>query len=409
MTNSIWLARIPSSHTGSQVTLWPCALLCTLAVMVGAPLHCSSLRMAGMPGQWRPAADTPGLNSEHTKEEMPLKGQMFQGLTCFPPKIAALLQLYICSGSINNWPVCRRNMKLMWCRPRSGAGGCGGERMGVDLPERRRLWIEATSELIQSPWMDLGTEGGGGGGLCGRRHVDAHFCPHKDKFETSGVARPSYVTAACSPGRRGAMGSSQSGRIVQKYTSHIHRGQWTYSRASLNIHNWNEERLCCSWVGRNNLQFSVFCHCENIGACTSVRCQTRKFFLHFSGHFCHTARRSPALSQRRGMNGWLLPGPFWRLPRGSSIHPDSWNIRSWLTGALTLQGGPHCADFATVPVQDLWGAQLGLKKKKKSKSWTVLETLHLHLPCTLSPNLLRAQQKKKAWNKILCFFFFFFY
>lgn len=67
--------------------------------------------------------------------------------------------------------------------------------------------------------------------------MDAHFCPHKDNFETSGVAGLSYVTAACSPGRRGAMGSSQSGHIVQKYTGHIHRGQWTYSRASFKIHN----------------------------------------------------------------------------------------------------------------------------------------------------------------------------
>lgn len=88
--------------------------------------------------------------------------------------------------------------------------------------------------------MDLGREVGVWGG---GRHVDAHFCPHKDKFETSGVAQPSYVTAACSPGRRGAMGSSQSGRIVQKYTGHIHRGQLKLREIILLLSRRNNEQI----------------------------------------------------------------------------------------------------------------------------------------------------------------------
>lgn len=150
---------------------------------------------------------------------------------------------------------------------------------------------------------------------------------------------------------------------------------------------------------------SFHLHCKNIGVCTSVWCLTRKFLLHFSGHFCHTARRSPALSRRRGMNGWLLQGPFWRLPWGSSIHPDSWNIRSRLTGALTLQAGPTAPTLPQFQFRTSGAHSWVLKKKKqKQKPNSFRNTaspLTLHSFPQLAPS-----PAKKAWNEILCFFFF---
>lgn len=54
----------------------------------------------------------------------------------------------------------------------------------------------------------------------------------------SGPAQLSYVTAVCSPGRWGVMGSSQFSRIVQKYTGHIHRGVYTHLMLFLKFHEW---------------------------------------------------------------------------------------------------------------------------------------------------------------------------
>lgn len=99
----------------------------------------------------------------------------------------------------------------------------------------------------------------------------------------------------------------------------------------------------------------------------------------------------------------IVAGSFLTTPLGLINSPRLLEHQVTANRGPDAASGPHCADFATVPVQDLWGTQLGLKKKSKSKSRTVLETLHLHLPCTLSPNLLLAQQKKHGMR--YCFFF----
>lgn len=67
----------------------------------------------------------------------------------------------------------------------------------------------------------------------------------------SGLAQLSYVTAVCSPGRWGAMGSSQFGRTVQKYTGHIHMGVHTYLMLFLKCHNWKRAfalKRCKIWI-----------------------------------------------------------------------------------------------------------------------------------------------------------------
>lgn len=62
----------------------------------------------------------------------------------------------------------------------------------------------------------------------------------------SGLVQLAYVTTMCRPGRWGVMGSGQFSHIIRKYTSHIHRGIYTYLMFFLKFHNWKWSLL--AWV-----------------------------------------------------------------------------------------------------------------------------------------------------------------
>lgn len=129
-----------------------------------------------------------------------------------------------------------------------------------------------------------------------------------------------------------------------------------------------------------------------------------EFLLASFGPVLSHSRRSPARSVVTGDEWVIVAGFFLTTPLGLINSPRL------LEHQVTANRGPDAAKTgptaATLPQFQFRtsGAHSWVFKKKRVKP-TVLETLHLHLPCTLSPNLLLAEEKKHGMRS---FFFSFF-
>lgn len=104
------------------------------------------------------------------------------------------------------------------------------------------------------------------------------------------------------------------------------------------------------------------------------------------------ARPALACSLRVMGDEWVIvAGSFLTTPLGLI------NSARLLEHQVTANRGPDVAKTgptaSTLPQFQFRTSGAHSWVLKNSKSPTVLETLHLHLPCTLSPNLLLAEQK----------------
>lgn len=172
----------------------------------------------------------------------------------------------------------------------------------------------------------------------------------------SGLAQLSYVTAVCSPDRWCAMGLSQFGRTVQKYTGHIHSVVHTYLMLFLKCPNWKwafAVNRCKIWIyfQFSNLEVSII---------VLIPIFKNGFF-----DICETAECLPSRCGCR--DEWVIVrGSLWRLPWGPSIHRGSWNIRSWLTRLRTCSlASPRwlCHSYSSGPP----GLTAGSLKKRPAE------------------------------------------
>lgn len=143
----------------------------------------------------------------------------------------------------------------------------------------------------------------------------------------SGLAQLSYVTAVCSPGRWGAMGSSQFSHIIQEYTGHICRRVYTYLMF-LKFHNWKWVSLNLTVSGEGLLSCKIWRYFKFSNLEVS-----KLGWSHFKNGFLNIFATAECLPSCCGFRDeWVIVwGSSWRLSWGPSIHRGSWNIRSWLT------------------------------------------------------------------------------